>query len=124
MADLYERLTPERNPVDDKSVVFDLAHIKSVAPRCIELGSGVLAVDDSDSWVSFAVFQSHIGPSTVEGKVVDGEKMELVFRGCGAGVVLRELRHTYWGESGYLFYPNGNLIAQAFAALREWFDCD
>jgi len=126
--DLLDRLTAEDesavNGCDGK--VYDLVGIRATARRCIDLtGSGLLAVDDGvDHHVSFAVFRFHSGPSTRNGVIVDGEKMSVVFHGSGPSGALRELRHTYWGENGYIFYPHGALIASAFAALKEWFDCD
>jgi hypothetical protein len=57
---------------------------------------------------------------------IDGDLMlwEQVFRGCGPSGSLRELRHTWWGENGYIYYVNGELITDAFAKLRQWFDLD
>lgn len=127
MVNLFNRLTAETDEDHGASggFVYDLAHIKATATRCIELERGLLAVDDSDPvHVSFVVFDFHSGPSTRDGDVVDGEKMSLVFHGNGPSSSLRELRHTYWGEDGYLFYAQGRLIAAAFIALNEWFDCD
>lgn len=46
----------------------------------------------------------------------------MVFHGQGVGSGLREMRHTYWGEGGYLFYAPADVIAAAFEALKEWFD--
>lgn len=128
MIDLLDRLTAEDesavNGCDGK--VYDLAEIRATAKCCIDLdGDGLIAVDNAvDHHVSFVVFRFHSGPSTRDGVVVDGEKMSVVFHGNGPSGALRELRHTYWGENGYIFYPHGVLIASAFEALREWFDCD
>ncbi len=109
--------------------VYDLAQIRATAARCIDLDAsgGLLAVDDRDVIVSFALFRFHSGPATRNGAEVSGAKMSVVFHGSGPSGALRELRHTYWGEpenSGYIYYVNGELITKAFAALEEWFDCD
>lgn len=127
MSNLIDRLNAESDEDHGASggLVYDLAQIKSAATLCIDLRPGLLAVDDSESpHVSFVVFDSHSGPSTRNGEIVSGEKMQLVFSGTGASGSLRELRHTNWGEGGYLFYVNGDTITNAFAALKEWFDCD
>lgn len=69
------------------------------------------------SWLRFAVldFEQSDGDGS---NVLVG----LVFHGEGPSDPLRECRHTYWGDDGYIFYPNGALIADAFVALSEFFD--
>lgn len=130
---LRDRLASEPDGMSGDRMVYDLAAIRSVATRVVELGSpdrvlAVLEHPDGTCLVSFVVCGFYCGPATVDGENVDGVKVDIVFHGSGPGgakgVTLRELRHTYWGEDGYVFYPNGTLIAAAFAALGEWFDCD
>ena len=126
MIELISILAKEPNPNDSGDDVYDLAAIRQAAGRCVDLpGDGILAVRIEDEFhVSFAVFRLACGPATKNGVVVDGAKMELVFTGSGPSGNLRELRHTTWGDGGYIFYPPGKLIAAAFAALEEWFDVD
>lgn len=49
-----------------------------------------------------------------------------IFHGVGFAGGLRECRHTYWGGDwggeGYVFYPNGKIIADAFEKLSKYFD--
>lgn len=84
-------------------------------------GSGWLVVHrpEPEFWTSFAVVQF----ATSDG---DDKNIEvaIVFRGEGTGGVLRECRHTYWGPDGkgYIFYPNGRVIAAAFKELSKYFD--
>ena len=126
---LFDRLNAEPDPIDLRGRVYDLAAVRAAADRVIDLDAPgrILAVSIRDGLhVSFVVFDFHSGPSTAsDGKVVDGIKLALVFHGNGPSGNLRELRHTWWGEdgAGYLFSPNSKLIAAAFGALREWFDC-
>lgn len=126
MIELIDQLYTEPDPTSDASDlrgVYDLATIRTTATRCIDLvDDAVLAVRIEDIHVSFAVFQLHCGPATRNGVVVDGAKMSLVFAGNGPSGALRELRHTNWGERGYLFDPPAKVIAAAFKALAEWFD--
>ena len=125
--DLIDRLDPEIDEDHTGDVVYDLAKIKATAPLCIDLEPGLLAVMDNDGWISFVVFSWHSGPTTKDGVVVDGEKMERLFHGCGPAGCLRELRHSYWGEggnSGYISCLNGKTIINALGRLREWFDLD
>ena len=128
MSDIYESIATEPDDEHDGDVVWPEEAIRAAAGEVIELaGDGLLAVHDDDGAVSFAVFQWQQGPATKDGKIVDGTKYRHVFHGRGFAGSLRELRHTYWGEqpdSNYIFYPRGDLIADAFAKLRRWFDCD
>lgn len=73
------------------------------------------------NWMQFTVLQ--FATSNSDGS---NEFGSIVFYGDGPGgkpdESLRECRHTYWGEDGYIFYPNGKLISSAFAALSEFYD--
>lgn len=56
---------------------------------------------------------------------MDGENILLspVFNGSGCLGNLRECRHTWWGdEDGYVYYPDGRLIKDAFDKLSKYFD--
>jgi hypothetical protein len=77
----------------------------------------VINRDDHKIWMRFAVLEFYM--SNGNGKNVVAS---CVFHGEGATGNLRECRHTWWGDDGYVFYPNGNLIAAAFRALSEFFD--
>ncbi len=85
-----------------------------------ELGYGgylVLNHEPATLWLNFAVLEFHSSEA-------DGGNVQLscVFHGEGPSSSLRECRHTYWGESGYLFYPDGRIIAAAFKELAEFYD--
>lgn len=47
---------------------------------------------------------------------------EVLARGNGTGGSLREARHTYFGEDGYVFYVDAAALAWAFELLGRWFD--
>ena len=68
-----------------------------------------------DLWVKFAVCSLAFTQDNID-------YLSLVFQGEGPSDNLRELRHTYWGEDGYIFYVNGIEITEAFAHLAEYFD--
>lgn len=125
MSELFDQLTSELDEISGDTKVYDLAHVRAMAHRVDDLGFGYLAVNIVDGLhVSFVVFRFHCGPATKNGVEVAGEKVQMVFRGSGPSGSLRELRHTHWGEDGYIFYPDAKLIAAAFDRLAEWFDCD
>ena len=123
---MIEHLTTVR---EDNRIAYRDADIRAHATEVHDLGqNGLLAVLIQDElWVSFAVFSFESGPSTVENDVIEGILWNRVFHGSGPTGVLRELRHTYWGEpdnSGYIFYPSATLITMAFEKLKTWFDCE
>lgn len=129
MKSVIERLTPVIDHKNDP--VYAEPEIRKVATRVVDLPGGLLAVcepdDPDDTWTEVALFSFSMGPATENGVEVEPAMFEHVFHGGGPAKVLRELRHTYWGEpnnNGYIFYPHGKLIAAAFEALKEWFDCD
>lgn len=69
------------------------------------------------TWIKFAVLDFLRGSSS--GQDV---KTFLVFHGEGPAGPLRECRHTYWGDDGYLFYPSIVVITAALTALKEFYD--
>ena len=83
-------------------------------------GQLVLKRKDGSNWLEFAVMM--FARSNTDGS---NTLVSCVFHGDGPGGKggsLRECRHTYWGEDGYIFYPDGALISSAFAMLSEFFD--
>ncbi len=80
-------------------------------------GKGWLVLKrETDLWLKFAVLEFHSSDEK------DQVTTTCLFHGEGTLGSLRECRHTYWGESGYLFYPNGPLITAALQQLSEFFD--
>ena len=77
-----------------------------------------LVINSPDKlFVSFAVVQSIGG--------AEGEcEVEILFHGKGVGSNLREGRHFYFGEDGYIFYPREDVFVAAFRALGKYFDLD
>lgn len=95
------------------------------ADERIKLGTNAwLLVKTDGIHVKFGVFTFHDGPATVGGRVVDPERHLLLFHGEGPSGALRECRHTWWGENGYVHYPHFATIEAAFRELRRWFDGD
>lgn len=69
----------------------------------------------TDAHVEFAFFSF-----VEEGK--HGVLLEVVMYGDGYTDSLRECRHTYWGDSGYIFYPNAKHFTAIFKELAVYFD--
>lgn len=96
-------------------------------------GSGILAIrsdkpiidmKDEGSWLDFGVFSWH-SKGMFEDERIDA--YSLWWKGCGPGgenCSLRELRHSYFGNSGdgYVFYFSLNEMTAAIKLLRRWFD--
>lgn len=96
---------------------------------------GLLAVLEdpgNTTAVSVVVFRFHSGKSRaaktgggvyrLTDEVLYPPVYEVLFTGVGFDAPLRELRHTDWGEAGYIHYPDGPVIAEAFRELGRWFD--
>lgn len=128
MTDLIDRLatTTAANPAMGPLYADD--ELRKHATIVIDLeGRGLLAVLEDDIHISFVVASWAEGPSIENGVEVGPNLYERVFHGSGPSGALRELRHTFWGESensGYIFYPSAKLITDAFKQLQRWFDCE
>jgi len=112
---LEQMLVDEENCFGDK-VDYSLNKIKKSGYKIINLSGGYLVLDIDEISIDFALFQS---AGFDQNK---NESLSLVFYGNGTGGSLRKCRHTYWGESGYLFYMPLYLIKEAMSELKEYFD--
>ena len=101
---------------DDGDTVYSLKEARQ-GNEVKELDGGWFVYNIKDDLhVNFAVF--HLAYSDDKDTM-----MECVFQGSGPSGSLRECRHTWWGDDeGYVFYPPGKLIAQAFQELSVFFD--
>ncbi len=117
---MIDWLDSEADPQDQEERIYPLDKIRQKLFEVRELGEGgylVLNWDVNHSWLDFAVLEF------CSSNADDTEVMlSCVFHGGGPSDVLRECRHTHWGEEGYLYYVNGRLITLAFQALSEFFD--
>lgn len=117
MYGLLKRLVGDSD-ADADHPCYAEADVKSKATETFDLHhDGLLAVLVDGVHVSFVVFEFH--SSDADGK---NKRLARVFHGSGPSGSLRELRHTHWGDDGYVFYPSAKTIAEAFAHLAKWFD--
>lgn len=75
--------------------------------------------DNEKFWLDFAVLRFEHSDN-------DGSNIAVktMLHGSGPSGNLRECRHTYWGENGYIFYPNKKVIKAALNELGKYFDLD
>lgn len=114
---MLDSLTEHKDHNDNP--VYLLSEIRSKSDLLELCTDGYLAVlsnaDDDSSLVVFGVF-THVYTDDTD------EYVSVQFHGYGFSGALRECRHTYWGEDGYIFYPNGKAISLAFKELSKYFD--
>lgn len=82
-----------------------------------ERGDDRLVVIEIDMSVRWALLEW-------TGDMGDGSHAEydIEAHGYGYSGALREARHTYFGDEGYVFYVDPLRLAWAFDCLRRWFD--
>ena len=122
----FNGLAPVPNLANDEPA-YRACDIRAVATEVIEIAldnctyGALLAVvvDPGGLKINFALFEFAAGVSSAP---CPDDQFSLVFHGEGYGAPLREMRHSYWGENGYLFYADRQLIARALEALGKWFD--
>ena len=109
-------------PVADRTCDDELVYLRPFGGRVMEHGNNRLVVKVDGYGIDWALLRWVSGPSE-PGK--EPEQYQVEMHGCGVtSKYLREARHTYFGEKGYIYYVNPALLAWAFGCLREWFDFD
>lgn len=98
---------------DEKRIEVDLR--ADVTVRKEPDGDGLLLVRDNRGWITWALlaFSSTDGVRT---------QYDVLARGEGTGGCLREARHTWFGDAGYVFYIDAKLLAWGLEQLKEWFE--
>jgi hypothetical protein len=73
---------------------------------------------DDRAWLEFAAF--YFTASDFDGSNI---LVECFLKGDGPSDILRECRHTWWGdENGYMFYVNKKNIVAVLNRLSDFFD--
>jgi hypothetical protein len=79
----------------------------------------VLLVEEVNHVVNFALLRYIMG-NPQDGPIEAVYVIEM--HGSGIGDCLREPRHTYFGEEGYISYVSPKRLAWAFDILAAWFN--
>lgn len=103
---------------------YSKAIVRENSTEIVELdNNGFLAVYQPEGhWNEFALFTYSYGDGH---ESEQSNYYEIVFHGCGTGGdedQLREFRHSYWGDGGYLHYAPIPLIIAALKALEKWYN--
>lgn len=113
---------------DDKG--YFLKDLKKHATKIFELDSScwlTLYSNTSllkDGWVYYSMFeQVEADTEVVAGVLVEKDiKVEELFHGDGPTGSLKELRHTYFANEGYIFYLPMEATIKALTILQEYFN--
>jgi len=130
---MLEKLLKEvgkKDKMNQEDVVYPLDKILSAATKVIEIdeGSGscwlcLYQKEEYEHWLDYGLFQ-------IVSSASDGSSTEVscIFQGGGTGTLkegefsLREFRHTYFGDDGYVFYMPIKETIKALQILSTYFD--
>lgn len=116
-------LTVEKNEYNDSNYYL-LSEMKAKY-EVVELGNdGYLVLNWDKENLGYENEPIHLEFAVFSFNSCDDKDtwLNLQFHGNGPSGSLKECRHTYWGEAGYIFYPNGKVISLAFKELSKYFN--
>lgn len=120
---IIDRLTPHKGVLNGDDVAYLLDDLKTIPGVTVtepekECYLAVLPHDNGVT-LSFACFEW----VTEDDRDKDVKVfVKLLFTGEGTGSNLREMRHIWWGEDGYLFYMPLSKVIAALGELKKHFD--
>ena len=125
MADIRSNLVLYTNTSFKNGVLFSIPTEIPVEWEIIELAeNALLIVEVENYWVNWVLLECYFTDICQE---KDKNYYAILAEGAGVTGMLRELRHTQFTPceepSGYIFYINPKLLADAFNKLSKWFDC-
>lgn len=103
---------------------YSLSQLQEAADKQIDLSNGCILFlkGEKDYWLEFAMVEF----SSTVGEI---EVYLPIFWGGGTSSLhgnpkeqLRELRHMYFGDTGYVFYMPGESLIEAMNHLSVYFD--
>lgn len=114
---MIEWMIGKASEIDEDEVIYSGDDIKFEKIPLARGGLLVLNWNEDGLNLQFAVLRFY--QSDLYGKNV---LYQCLFHGCGPVGNLRECRHTYWGDGGYIFYLSGELIMDSFKKLSRYYD--
>lgn len=97
--------------------VYDLIEINEVYTDVCTINQGFLAAHNDGLVINYALFR--FAESDADGSNV---KVELIYSGQGISGGLREMRHTYFANEGYIYYLPMDMLIESFQILKKYFD--
>lgn len=113
-------LKPFKEKLDDQWDVYRSSGLKSLVGYKIEELDGkdfIVLFKKDDALINYAFLECDAS-NTQE------DFYSLLWHGYGFSDNLRELRHSYIGENGYVFYLNKKNFELALNWLSQYFDMD
>lgn len=121
----FESLAGEPTPVNDTGdLIYSLDAVRNgaTAVHSCDKNSWLAIWEDPDKesiLVEYALFEFHMSESDGSSIMVD-----CTFHGYGLAGSLREMRHTYFPNDGYVFYLPMARMRKAFDILERYFDAE
>lgn len=115
----------EATPLEQLQLASEYYPGRNLLPECdvIEFGSNhrlyTYIPDKTDGTGAFWFLEWAGGPSTKDGVEVEGPRYELRFHGWATG--LDGVRHLYFTDEGYVFYPQSSGLIEALQMLYALF---
>jgi hypothetical protein len=117
---MRDKLTQYKSYQDD--IVYLREDILSLYPVEVPISETCFLFfrQEHESWLEFIFVEWNYSD--------DKDYYRCIFHGCGASSLnleefsLRELRHMYFGEQGYVFYMPGKALISAMQVLAKYFD--
>lgn len=76
-----------------------------------------IVVSSPEDWKEWAIFEWQCSDENLV-------ETTMLVSGCGPTGYLKECRHTYWGENGYIFYPNAEHLKLALNWLETMYEME
>lgn len=101
------------DPIYSLNLLKGLGQLKSLT-----VDAWILTKITGEHWLDFVVVKFYSSNFDMSESI----SVEYVFGGAGPTMGLRELRHTYWGDSGYIPYLDSKTVVAAFKFLSQYYD--
>lgn len=125
MEKIWSAITAHKNSCDEP--IFILGKIKEkftveeLISESLWVAHDYAKNEKGYCWMNFGFFEFK---SIEMGKNYNHAECDMLMYGSGPVGALKECRHTYWGDNGYIFYPNKQNIIKALEWLEKFYEMD